>query len=86
MDKDLGPGMAFECRKIDFGIEGHPPSEFFLRNPVSCASYLLRQRAYKDCLSYEPIQQFADENCRVYSEMHTGNWWWDQQVCIKFKT
>jgi len=80
MDEDMGPGMAFEVRDIDFGIDGHPLSQFYLRSPVSCASYLLRQRAYKDCLTYEPIQQFTDENYHVYSKMHTGTWWWNEQV------
>ena len=71
----MGPGMAFEVRDIDFGINGHPPSQFYLRSPVSCASYLLWQWVYKDCQTYKLIQQSTDKNYCVYSEMHTGTWW-----------
>jgi hypothetical protein len=41
--------------------------------------WLLKQPAYVKHLSYAPQQRFEEERC-VYSEMHTADWWWEQQV------
>ena len=28
---------------------------------------------------YGPIRQYNDKNKRVYTEMHTRDWWWETQ-------
>jgi len=31
-------------------------------------------------LDFEPVCLADTKGCRSYSEMNTGNWWWDTQV------
>jgi len=58
-----------------------PKSEFRYRNLLECIQYLLRQRAFVCHMLWEPVKIFNKDNERIYSEMNTGTWWWDQQVC-----
>jgi len=30
-------------------------------------------------LNFEPVRLLDSENCRIYSEMNMGDWWWDMQ-------
>lgn len=55
-------------------------TSFYYRNPVTCIEFLLRQSAYKEHMTYAPVREYNDENERVYSELHTGDWWWRMQV------
>ena len=52
------------------------------RNPVTVVEYLLKQRVYKDDMIYAPKKIFNSTGHRIYSDMHTGDWWWDTQVII----
>jgi hypothetical protein len=56
------------------------PIEFYSRDIVSCAQWLLSQRAYKDQLVYAPEHQYMVEGYRLFNQMHTGDWWWEVQV------
>jgi len=56
-------------------------SEFRYRNILQCIQYLLKQRAFVCHMLWEPVKIFNMDNERIYSEMNTGIWWWDQQVC-----
>jgi hypothetical protein len=53
--------------------------DFFHRNPVDCARYLLGQRAYRNNMVYGPVRVTDSAGDRVFSEMNTGNWWWETQ-------
>ena len=53
---------------------------FFYRNIVDCVRYLIGQIAYKDSMVYSPVKEYDSEGARVYTEMHTGQWWWEMQV------
>lgn len=57
-----------------------PFTSFYYRNPVTCIEFLLRQSAFKEHMTYAPVREYNDENERVYSELHTGDWWWRMQV------
>jgi len=57
-------------------------SEFRYRNIIECIQYLLRQRAFVEHMLWKPVQLFNKDGERIYSEMNTGSWWWDQQVCF----
>jgi hypothetical protein len=60
----------------------HPaPIEFYSRDILRCARWLLEQPAYEDDLVYAPERHFNDAGSRIYGEMHTGDWWWEQKVC-----
>ena len=53
---------------------------YHYRDPVAIARFLIRQRAFMDELVYAPIWDYNLKGQRVYSEMHTANWWWETQV------
>ena len=65
--------------KVEFDQRTLP---FFYRNILDCVRYLLRQIAYKDDLVYAPRREYDFDGQRVFSEMHTADWWWDVQVNI----
>jgi len=53
---------------------------FFYRNVLDYVRYLLRQIAYQDDLVYKPWLEFDPHGERIYTEMHTADWWRDVQV------
>ena len=63
--------------KVEFDQRTLP---FFYRNILDCVRYLLRQIAYRDDLVYAPRREYDFDGQRVFSEMHTADWWWDVQV------
>src|ERR671929_247092 len=60
--------------------DGSHSISFFYRNIVDCVRYLIGQIAYKNCMVYAPVREYSCEGARVYSEMHTAEWWWEIQV------
>jgi hypothetical protein len=64
------------------GNDTHPEDiAYYSRDILQCARWLLRQLAYEDHLTYAPERHFNDDGQRVYTAMHTADWWWDPQVC-----
>ena len=69
-------------------LDGDEPEEtslrqrFFFRDPIQCARYLLGQRCFAEDMVYPPVKEWNGEEPpqRVYSEMHTADWWWETQV------
>jgi hypothetical protein len=53
---------------------------FFYRDIVHCVEYLLAQTAYQNDMVYGPVREHNGNGERMYSEMHTADWWWDTQV------
>jgi len=53
---------------------------FYYRNIVSCIRYLIRQVAYRGDMVYAPVREYDLRGDRLYSEMHTADWWWETQV------
>jgi hypothetical protein len=43
---------------------------------------LMRHQAYAEHLIYDPQSCFNSDTppTRLYTEMHTGDWWWETQV------
>jgi Plavaka transposase len=76
------------------GLPGRPPFlskvyeiggealEFYYRDIVPCLRALYGDPEFKDDLIFAPERHFMTEErtCRVYNEMHTGDWWWSVQV------
>jgi len=63
---------------VDFHL--HKGYVFYYRDLEDVIQYLLRQRAYAEYLVFAPIHEFDEEYNRVYTDMHTGDWWWRTQV------
>ena len=55
---------------------------FYFRDPLACVAYLMKQPCFRDHLVYAPIREYDPTGERMYSEMHTAEWWWNMQVCI----
>ena len=68
--------------EVEFPLR--PKSEFRYREILPCIQYLLRQRAFVKNMVWAPVKVFVNDE-REYSEMNTGTWWWDQQVCYSLR-
>jgi len=63
---------------VDFRL--HKGCVFYYRDLEDMIQYLLWQRAYAEHLVFAPIHEFDEKYIRVYTDMHTGDWWWRTQV------
>jgi hypothetical protein len=55
-------------------------THFFYRNPDSCIQFLIPQPAFRGHMSYAPAKEFNDAEERIYSEVKSSDWWWNDQV------
>jgi hypothetical protein len=60
--------------------DGKHATVFYYRNVIDCVRYLIRQVAYRPDMVYAPIREYDSSGDRLYSEMHTADWWWETQV------
>ena len=56
--------------------------ELWYRDPVECIRDLISNPLFNGKTSYAPENHFEDAagNTRIWSEMNTGDWWWEVQV------
>jgi Plavaka transposase len=56
--------------------------EIWSRDPVECIKDLLGNPSFKDQMHYAPERHYSDESGQeqLFSEMWTGDWWWEMQV------
>ena len=59
--------------------DGRHATTFYYGNIIDCVRYLIRQVAYSSDMIYAPIREYDLSRKRLYSEMHTTDWWWDMQ-------
>jgi hypothetical protein len=55
-------------------------TRFFYRNPVECIEFLMQQPAFREHISYAPAKEFNDAEERIYSEVKSREWWWNEPV------
>ena len=57
--------------------------EVYFRDIVACIKALFADAEFSLYLKFVPERQYEDESKRehLYHGMHTGEWWWDTQVC-----
>ena len=72
--------LEFKDISVDFGIPNVNPSPCFFRDPVKLLKYILKQPAYARNMVWDAVREFDEDGNRVYSELHTADWWWDEQV------
>jgi len=60
--------------------DGRHATTLYYRNIIDCVRYLIRQVAYSSDMVYAPLREYDSSGERLYSEMHTADWWWDMQV------
>ena len=65
----------------DFTIGGETLT-FYFRDVMQCIQALYGDPEFAHELVFVPERHYLDpeHTCRVYSEMHTRDWWWAVQV------
>jgi len=69
----------FQCKKVSFGGER---LEFYSRDIMKCIGALYGDPQFAQDLVFAPEQHYTSQErtCRIYNEIHTGDWWWKVQV------
>ena len=82
IDAKLPGRPPFECKVLELGGER---LEFYCRDVLECIRSLYGDPQFAQDLIFAPEQHYTDHarTCRIYNEMHTGDWWWSVQVCIQ---
>jgi hypothetical protein len=62
-----------------FPLQWRPTVNFNYQNPKDDIRFLLGHEPFESHLSYSFVRQYNDDDERIYSEMHTGDWWWETQ-------
>nr|VWO99818.1 Beta-lactamase (EC [Ganoderma boninense] len=76
---------VLEAEGDELDEEGKPKKEtveLWMRDPVECIRELIGNPLLADALRYAPEHVYADEEGenRIYDNMWTGDWWWEQQL------
>ena len=61
---------------------GNEKYTIIFRDPVKIIRYLLGHKPFETKLTYAPIHHYYYDNnrkVRIYSELHTAEWWWQIQ-------
>src|SRR5882757_6166875 len=73
--------------ELDFGLgddswiedDSHIFGMLYYRDIFKCIQFLLAHLPFQAHLEFEPVRLADSEGRRIYSEMNTGDWWWDTQ-------
>jgi hypothetical protein len=74
------PGRPpFVCKELVMGGEH---LKFYCRKILPSLKAIFGDPELKHDLVFAPERHFTnnERTCRIYSEMHTGDWWWSVQV------
>jgi hypothetical protein len=73
--------------ELDFGLgddswiedDSHIFGTLYYRDIFKCIQFLLAHRPFQVHLDFEPVRLADSVGPRIYSEMNTGDSWWDTQ-------
>jgi Plavaka transposase len=77
------PGRpSFVCQDLAIGGE---TLHFYHRDILQCIRALYGDPEFARHLAFTPERHYTDpeRTCRIYSDMHTGEWWWAVQVRMR---
>jgi hypothetical protein len=79
IDNTLPGRPPFKCH--DLAIAGET-LQFYYRDILQCIRTLFGDPEFAQDLIFAPERHYTDRErtSRVYSELHTSNWWWAVQV------
>ncbi|KAI9429943.1 hypothetical protein BJY52DRAFT_1093078, partial [Lactarius psammicola] len=79
IDRELPGRPPFKCEDMDIAGD---TLQFYFRDILQCIRSLYGDPEFARDLVFAPERHYTDHNrtCRVYSEMHTGDWWWAVQA------
>ncbi|KAI9457974.1 hypothetical protein BJY52DRAFT_1204447 [Lactarius psammicola] len=80
---DALPGRP-HFKQLNFTI-GEEDLSFYFRDVMECIRGLYGDPEFSDKLALAPERHYSDpeRTCRIYSEMHTGDWWWAVQTSLE---
>ena len=84
IDNKLPGRPPFQCKEFIIGDSNDPEHlEFYCRDVVECIRSLYGDPQFAQDLAFAPERHYTspEHMCRIYNEMHTGDWWWTVQVC-----
>ena len=79
IDKEMPGRPKFKREEVHFGGESF---NFYFRNIIPCIRTLFGEPSFANELILTPEGHFedAEHTKQIFSEMHTGKWWWSVQV------
>ncbi|KAH9027968.1 hypothetical protein EDB85DRAFT_2074700 [Lactarius pseudohatsudake] len=82
IDKKLPGPPQFRCQDLNIGGEC---LEFHHRDIIHCIRTLFGNPEFARDLIFAPERHYTDstKTCRIYDEMHTGEWWWSVQTTLE---
>ena len=73
-------------RCLDFGLGAESwlqvPGKYgniYCRDIFKCIQFLLGHLPFAEHLDFAPVQLYDSADHRIYSEMNSGEWWWETQ-------
>jgi len=70
--------VCYNCLADRNNLRHNDYTYFFYRNPVECI--VMQQPAFREHMAYAPAKKFNDAEERIYSEVKSSDWWWNEQV------
>lgn len=55
---------------------------YWKKNTLAVLQEILENPALDGKCVWAPVRQFNDDGERIFTDMHTGDWWWKMQVGI----
>ncbi|KAH9012665.1 hypothetical protein EDB83DRAFT_2508778 [Lactarius deliciosus] len=82
IDKELPERPQFKCE--DLIIAGNT-FQFYFHDVLQCIRTLYGNPEFARDLVFVPERHYTnhERTCRVYSEIHTGDWWWAVQTSLE---
>lgn len=79
IDDQLPGCPTFQCKEVSFGGE---TLEFYYRDVMKCIQAIYGDPQFADDLVFAPERHYTSQEraCRIYNDLHTGDWWWKVQV------
>ncbi|KAN0136686.1 hypothetical protein V8E53_005456 [Lactarius tabidus] len=82
IDKELPGCPSFMCRDL---VIGGKTLHFYHRDIIQCIWALYDNPEFAHNLIFAPEHHYtnSERTCQIYSDMHTGEWWWEVQTTLK---
>src|SRR5690606_9382364 len=60
--------------------DGRIKQPYYYRDPTLIIKHIFKQPAYREYLTYKPVREHNERGNRIYSEVNTADWMWEQQA------
>ena len=72
--------VFYNCLADPINLHNDDYTLSFYFNPVECIVFLMQLSAIREHTPYAPAKEFNDAEDRIYSEVKSIDWWWNEQV------